>query len=109
MSHWYTRDGKPCFKQQKHNGQERDTHVGDARKQGLLPSVTGIIEIKANQGLEAHRRRAIAKAAYQCPPSSFETEDEWTSYVLAKANSEQFANHTSDPQRQCERHNYLMV
>jgi hypothetical protein len=30
-------------------------------------------------------------------------------YVLAKANSEQFANHTSDPQRQCERHNYLMV
>ena len=86
MSHWYTRDGKPCFKQQKHNGKERDTHVGDARKQGLLPSVTGIIEVKANQGLEAHRRRAIAKAAYQCPPSSFETEDEWTSYVLAKAN-----------------------
>jgi hypothetical protein len=86
MSHWYTREGLPCHKQKKKDGGERDTHVGDARKQFLLPSVTGILEIMANPGLENHRRRAIAKAAYACPPSSFETEKEWTAHIMKKAD-----------------------
>jgi len=86
MSHWYTREGLPCHKQKKNDGGERDTHVGDARKQFLLPSVTGILEIITNPGLENHRRRAIAKAAYACPPSSFETEKEWTAHIMKKAD-----------------------
>jgi ATP-dependent exoDNAse (exonuclease V) beta subunit len=86
MSHWYTRDGLPRHKQRKKDGEERDTHVGDAKKQKLLPSVTEIIKIKSEPGLEAHRRRAIAAAAYLCPPSSFETEKEWTAHIMKKAD-----------------------
>jgi hypothetical protein len=86
MSHWYTREGLPCHKQRKKDGEERDTHVGDAKKQKLLPSVTEIIKIKSEPGLEAHRRRAIAAAAYLCPPSSFETEKEWTAHIMKKAD-----------------------
>jgi hypothetical protein len=50
MSHWYTREGEPCHKQMKKDGEERDTHVGDAKKQKLLPSVTEIIKINQSRG-----------------------------------------------------------
>jgi hypothetical protein len=53
MSHWYTREGLPCHKQKKKDGEEREHHVGDAKKQKLLPSVTGVTAIMANQGLES--------------------------------------------------------
>jgi hypothetical protein len=52
MGHWYTKDGRPCHKVPKKTGEgERDTTVADARKMGLVPSVTGIIDLIDKPGL----------------------------------------------------------
>jgi hypothetical protein len=87
MSHWYTREGLPCHKQpNKKNGGDRDTTLHDAKRLSLLPSVTAITAIMANNGLDFYKKQAVAKAAYACPVSSFETEDEYISHVIKKAD-----------------------
>jgi hypothetical protein len=40
----------------------------------------------ANNGLDFYKKQAVAKAAYACPVSSFETEDEYISHVIKKAD-----------------------
>ena len=92
MSHWYTREGEPFHKVRKADGEERDTTLADAKRfataktRFLLPSVTSITAIMANNGLDFYKKQAVAKAAYACPASSFETEDEYISHVLKKAD-----------------------
>jgi len=54
--HWYQKDGTPAYTQTvksgKRKGQDRGTNIGDAKKLGLLPSVTMINNILAKPGLE---------------------------------------------------------
>lgn len=50
--HFYDRDGSPRYTIIGKNGKERNTHVGDARKNGLVPSVTTILKMAAAPGLE---------------------------------------------------------
>ena len=45
VSHWYRPDGTPAYEVPKKNGEMRPTHLGDARKLGLYPSVTSILKI----------------------------------------------------------------
>ena len=49
--HWYTRTGEPCYEVPKKDGGMRNTHVGDARKMNLVPSVTGITNQLDKPGL----------------------------------------------------------
>ncbi len=49
--HWYKRNGEPCYQIVGKNGKLRDVNLKDARKLGLLPSVTGIIDIEAKPAL----------------------------------------------------------
>jgi hypothetical protein len=92
MSHWYTREGEPFHKVSKPGGGERDTTLADAKRfataktRFLVPSVTSITAIMANNGLDFYKKQAVAKAAYACPVSSFETEDEYISHVIKKAD-----------------------
>jgi hypothetical protein len=92
MSHWYTREGEPFHKVMKKDGEERDTTLADAKRfataktRFLVPSVTSITAIMANNGLDFYKKQAVAKAAYACPVSSFETEDEYISHVIKKAD-----------------------
>jgi hypothetical protein len=50
-SHWYYPDGKPCYEIQAKNGNMRATTLADARKLGLVPSVTTILKVLHKQGL----------------------------------------------------------
>lgn len=50
-THFYTRTGKPAYTVTAKAGHERPTTVADARKLGLVPSVTTIIKCAAAPGL----------------------------------------------------------
>ena len=49
--HWYKKDGTPCYEVKGKTGAMRDTTLADARKTGLLPSVSTILSILAKPGL----------------------------------------------------------
>lgn len=51
--HWYTAEGEPAYEvENKSKGGMRPTTIRDARKLGLLPSVTSILGVVAKPGLE---------------------------------------------------------
>ena len=62
MSHWYTKNGKAMHKVPGKTVAERDTTITDARKMGLLPSVSGITKVWANQGLDRWKQNATIEA-----------------------------------------------
>ena len=60
MGHWYTQEGKPCHWQED----GKDTTMRHARKQGLVPSVTGILDIMDKPGLTKYLVNQTLEAAY---------------------------------------------
>ena len=50
--HWYTREGEPMYTIIGANGKERNTTLRDAKKEGLVPSVTTILSMIAKPSLE---------------------------------------------------------
>lgn len=50
-THWYQRDGKPCYQITGKNGNVRPATLRDARVMGLLPGVTSIIGVAAKPAL----------------------------------------------------------
>ncbi len=51
IGHWYTPSGAPAYTVIGHNGKERPATLRDARKLGLVPSVTTIMALEAAPGL----------------------------------------------------------
>ena len=80
MGHWYTQEGKPCHWQED----GKDTTMRHARKQGLVPSVTGILDIMDKPGLTKYLINQTLTAAWETEivPPSYE---EWAKTVQAKA------------------------
>lgn len=64
-SHWYRRDGKPCHKvpNKSKPGQFRNTNLADARKLGLLASVTNILDEANKPQLTLYQIIEAIKAA----------------------------------------------
>lgn len=65
--HWYQRDGTPAYTLIGANGKERNTTLRDARKLDLVPSVSGIIKMAAQPGLEAWKTHQLALAMATLP------------------------------------------
>jgi hypothetical protein len=89
--HWYTRDGKPCHTQPTKTGaanKERATHIGDARKLGLLPSVSGVTKMMSSGGLEAHKMREVAKACYNSPAHPGEELDTYIREMIEESGKD---------------------
>ena len=61
MGHWYTQEGLACHYQE--NG--KDTTLRHARKQGLVPSVTGILDILDKPGLTNYIINRTIDAAWE--------------------------------------------
>lgn len=86
--HFYHRDGTPCYEvENKSKGGMRPTTVRDARKLGLLPSVSTILGIVSKPGLSGWMKEQVAKAAFGVPPQELESEEEWVQYVLERAET----------------------
>ena len=82
-NHWYDRQGAPAYTVLAKNGQPRATTLRDARKLGLLPSVTTIIKCAAAPGLEAWKLNQMMLAAMTLPRSEGESEESFIARVQA--------------------------
>ena len=81
--HWYKPDGSPAYTVEGANGKTRNTHVGDARKNGLVPSVTTIIGCAAKPALDVWKQQQAILAALTLPRLDGESEDNWLARVVA--------------------------
>jgi len=77
LTHWYRRDGSPCYTVIGKNGKERDTTLRDARLLGLVPSVTGIIKQAAAPNLVHYMQEQVLMSALTLPRNAHENEDAW--------------------------------
>ena len=81
--HWYQPDGTPLHQVPKADGKGmRDTTLADAKKLGLLPSVTGITDIIAKPALMNWKASQVAAAAFENPPNGEESMDYFIERVI---------------------------
>lgn len=100
--HWYKPDGTPAYTVMGLNGQPRNTTLRDARKLGLLPSVTEICRVAAQPGLEKWKREQILLSALTLPRIEGEPLQAFSERIQAdseaqglKAREAGTAGHTS--------------
>ncbi len=87
-SHWYSRDGKPAYTMLKKDGGERSTTLRDARKHGLLPSVTTIFNIMAKPGLDKWKLSKAVEAALIVSRDQGEPEERYIDRVIERSRKE---------------------
>jgi hypothetical protein len=79
--HWYTKDGAPAYTVEGKTG-VRNTTLRDARKLGLLPSVTTINGMLSKAGLDTWKQQQVLLAALTLPRLADEPESDWLSRVM---------------------------
>lgn len=80
--HWYTRDGAPRYTILGANGKERNTTLRDARKEGLVPSVTTILNVASKPALLQWMQKQVLLAALTLPRRPEEPEEEWVYRIM---------------------------
>jgi hypothetical protein len=73
-THYYRMDGSPCYTVIGANGKERPVTIREARTLHLVPSVTQVLKVMANDGIKRYIEDQIIKAA-------------WNYFVTAQAAS----------------------
>ena len=81
-AHWYQRDGSPLHTVLSAKGEPRATTLRDARKLGLLPSVTNILGVIAKPGLTSWLQEQAVLAALTLPRIAGESEDAFAKRVV---------------------------
>ena len=81
-AHWYQRDGVPLHTVPSLKGEPRPTNLRDARKLGLLPSVTNILGVIAKPELTAWLQEQAVLAALTLPRVAGESEDAFAKRVV---------------------------
>ncbi len=84
--HWYAPDGSPCYEVKGAKGQVRPTTLRDARKMGLYPSVTTVMQMLPKPGLDAWKQRQVLLAALTSPhQADGESHDDYIARIMADA------------------------
>ena len=86
-AHWYQRDGVPLHSVPAATGELRPTTLRDARKLGLVPSVTNILGVIAKPELMAWMQEQAVMAALTLPRIAGESEDAFAKRVVADSLS----------------------
>lgn len=86
--HWYTKDGAPAYTVIAKNGEPRSTTLRDAKKLGLLPSVTTIMKAAASPGLEAWKLNQMMLAALTLPRADGESEASFIARIQADSKDQ---------------------
>ena len=82
-SHWYFPDGTPLHEVDRADGKgQRPTNLRDARKLGLFPSVTNVLNVLAKPGLEAWKQEQAILAALTLPREDNEPLDSFAKRVV---------------------------
>ena len=91
--HWYRKDGTPAYTTEGKTG-VRNTTLRDARKLGLLPSVTTINGMLSKAGLDTWKQQQVLLAALTLPRLPDEPEADWLARVMqdSKATGRDAAN-----------------
>lgn len=90
-SHWYTVDGLPMHEVPTADGfGMRPTHVGDAKRLGLLPSVTNILGVLDKPGLTIWKQNRLIEAAIKLPRFETESDDDYARRIIEYAQSPSF-------------------
>jgi len=85
--HWYAMDGSPMYTVDKADGSGlRNTTLRDARKMNLCPSVTTILKVAAQPGLERWKRNQTLLAALTLPQVKGENLDDFAKRVAIDAD-----------------------
>ena len=87
-THYYRRDGAPCYEVPAKSGAMRPTTLRDARTMNLVPSVTSIIRCAAAPGLELWKQQQVLHAALTLPLIPGETEDAYLARIMADSREQ---------------------
>lgn len=86
MSHWYDKEGNPAYTIVGKNGKERNTTLADAKRLGLVPSVTTVMGCKADgYYLAKYKQDQLLEAAYNTPLLVDNTWGNWTRTVIKES------------------------
>lgn len=104
--HWYDRSGRPAYETVAKSGLPRATTLSDARRMGLVPSVTTVLSVLAKPALETWKVRQGILAALTLPRDPAETDDAYLARVLAdsRAQAEAAASEGTRIHDACECH-----
>ena len=93
--HWYTQEGESAHVVIGKNGNERNTTVADARKMGLLPSVTSVLGIMDKPQLTAWKIEQAIMSSLTLPKEDGETLEEYAKRVVkdSKQSTTKAAEH----------------
>lgn len=86
--HWYQKDGTPAYTIVGKNGKERPTTLRDARKFGLVPSVTTVIGCASSPGLINWKIDQAILSALTLGRMEEETEKEYLDRIKADAQEQ---------------------
>jgi hypothetical protein len=87
--HWYTKDGEPAYRTERADGKGlRNTTLRDAKKLGLLPSVTTILNVAAKPGLQNWLQQQAILAALTLPRNEGESESDYLDRVLSDSKAQ---------------------
>lgn len=86
--HWYTSEGAPCYEVTAKNGNSRATTLADARKMGLVPSVTTVLSVLAKPALETWKVRQGILAALTLAREPGEADDTYLSRLLTDSGQQ---------------------
>lgn len=95
-SHWYYRNGEPCFELPKKSGDgnKRPT-LADARKLGLLPSVTNILNVVHKPNLQDWLIMQAVKAVMETPRQKGESDEAFLERVLVTERIQDLESRTA--------------
>ena len=80
--HYYTQDGQSAHVIIGKNGNERNTTVADARKMGLLPSVTSVLGIMDKPQLTSWKIEQAIMSSLTLPKEDNETLEEYAKRIV---------------------------
>ncbi len=87
--HWYDKQGVAVYEVPRvRGGGMRSTTLADARKLGLVPSVTTILSCAAKPGLEAWKAKQILEAALTLPRLPDETLDDYATRIIEDSKAQ---------------------
>lgn len=76
-THWYTRTGAPQYEVPAKSGGMRPATLRDARVVGLVPGVTGVLNMAHKPALVQYIARQHVLAALTLPRREGESEEDW--------------------------------
>lgn len=87
--HWYRLDGTPSYTTTAKDGSERPYTLRDAKKdKDRVPSVTTVLKVAANEGLNRWLKSNLLMAAATLPRVEGESADEWIQRVTEDAQKQ---------------------